>query len=77
MSASIADDVEKAVSKPIFIKTMEPTSVNPISNAENALVDVYNANGQLVKKQVSSSKALDGLAKGVYVVGGQKRVVTE
>ncbi|MCD8305626.1 MAG: hypothetical protein LUC49_03055 [Prevotella sp.] len=40
----------------------------------NAVVSVYGLNGQLVK--VSSAKtATNGLAKGVYVVGGKKVVV--
>lgn len=37
-----------------------------------ALVDVYTLNGTLVRSNVSRAQALDGLQKGIYVVGGRK-----
>lgn len=43
----------------------------------DAPVDVYNAQGQLLKRQVSPDQALEGLSKGVYVVGNKKKVVTK
>lgn len=43
----------------------------------DAPVDVYNAQGQLLKRQVSPDQALEGLSKGVYVVGDKKKVVTK
>lgn len=54
------------------------SSAKQTVNEENdGPVDVYNPQGQLLKKQVSTEEALDGLKKGVYVVGGQKKMVTE
>ncbi len=43
--------------------------------AGDKLVDVYTVSGTLVRSQVAASKALRGLAKGIYVVGGEKKVV--
>lgn len=42
--------------------------------AEDALLwmDVYNLNGQLLRKRVAAEKALEGLPAGIYVVGGRK-----
>ena len=44
--------------------------------AENALLwtDVYNMNGQLIRKRVAVEKALEGLPAGIYVAGGRKVV---
>lgn len=75
--ATISDSKEYVSSQPLEMVAKSLTSVDQIANDDNVPVDVYNAYGQLVKKQVCSNKALDGLSKGVYVVGGQKRVVTE
>ena len=45
--------------------------------AEDALLwtDVYNMNGQLLRKRVAVEKALEGLPAGIYVAGGKKVVV--
>ncbi|MCD7713818.1 MAG: hypothetical protein LUI08_02650 [Prevotella sp.] len=57
----------------------ETTGINQLGGTLNAIdgdavVSVYGLNGQLVK--VASAKtATNGLAKGVYVVGGKKVVV--
>lgn len=40
-----------------------------------ALITVYSITGVAVKRGVQPSAAFDGLAKGVYVVGGKKYVV--
>lgn len=42
--------------------------------ADGAKVDVYTTDGVLLRQGVESSKALDGLTRGVYVVGGRKVV---
>ena len=39
------------------------------------LVDVYNTNGALLKKQVEYKNALNGLLPGVYMVNGVKTIV--
>ncbi len=52
------------------------TGVTDIDN--NALtgpVDVYNMNGQLLRKGVSRNQATNGLPQGVYIVGGKKVIV--
>jgi len=36
------------------------------------LVDVYNANGILLKKQVKYQNAFDRLKSGIYMVNGVK-----
>ena len=45
--------------------------------AEEALLwtDVYNLNGQLIRKRVATESALEGLPAGIYVAGGRKVVV--
>ncbi len=40
----------------------------------NADVDVYDVKGMVVKKQASSVNPLEGLPRGIYVVGGVKVV---
>lgn len=35
-------------------------------------VNVYNTNGVIVKNHVRTAEALDNLARGIYIVGGQK-----
>jgi hypothetical protein len=49
----------------------EPTSIDGVA-AEAVGGDVYNLNGQLVRKNAST---MHGLPKGVYVVNGKKRIV--
>ena len=39
------------------------------------VVDVYSLNGVLVRKNVKSANAVNGLPAGIYVVGGQKVIV--
>lgn len=45
--------------------------------AENANgpVDVYTMQGMIVKRQVARSEALEGLSRGIYIVGGKKVLV--
>lgn len=40
----------------------------------NAKVDVYTISGVCVRKNVPAASALNGLSRGVYIVGGQKVV---
>lgn len=51
-------------------------TVTGIVNLENpnAKVDVYTISGVCVRKNVPAASALDGLDRGVYIVGGQKVV---
>lgn len=41
-------------------------------NAEDAIVNVYTIGGVKVKEGVKASEALNGLQKGLYIVGGKK-----
>lgn len=69
---------EEKVKSGLGIRVEPLTSVKQIVEEDaDAPVDVYNVNGQLLKKQVSPDKALEGLSKGVYMVGDKKTVVTK
>ena len=46
-----------------------------ITTDADALVDVYTLSGSLIRSSVKKSKALQGLAKGLYLVGGEKKSV--
>lgn len=41
----------------------------------NERVDVYTVTGVLVRRNVLRSQAANGLPKGIYIIGGQKRLV--
>lgn len=43
--------------------------------AQDAIVDVYDVAGTLVRQQVRMSTALSGLPAGIYVIGGEKVLV--
>ena len=87
----VSGDEGKVYLMPVYIESkdekvksglgirVEPlTSAKQIVDEENdGPVDVYNVNGQLLKRQVSPDKALEGLSKGVYMVGDKKAVVTK
>lgn len=47
------------------------TGINSVA-AEDSIVDVYTIGGVKVKEGVKASEALNGLAKGFYIVGGKK-----
>lgn len=51
-------------------------TVTGVLNLENpnAKVDVYTVSGVCVRKNVPAASALNGLSRGVYIVGGQKVV---
>lgn len=77
MPVYIESKDEKAESG-LGIRVEPLTSAKQIVDEENdGPVDVYNVNGQLLKRQVSPDKALEGLSKGVYMVGDKKAVVTK
>lgn len=50
-----------------------PTGVSAVAEVEGA-VNVYNMQGVLLKENVNAAEALEGLAKGMYVVGNKKVV---
>ena len=56
-----------------FSGTQTGIDVTPVSNL-NEPVDVYSASGILLKRNVKNADALEGLGKGLYIVGGKKVV---
>lgn len=54
--------------------TIEPTGVTEVIGS-HAQVDVYNAQGVLIKRQVDMSSATEGLPSGIYIIGNKKVVV--
>lgn len=50
------------------------TGIEDIFSTENSIVNVYNLQGIIVKRGVSEENALDGLARGIYIVNGKKIV---
>lgn len=58
----------------VIIVDDDPTGLLSVGNNANLnqKVDVYTADGKLVRSQVDAITALQGLASGTYVVGGYK-----
>lgn len=58
---------------------VEVGTVTGVTDIDNNIltgpVDVYNMNGQLLRKGVSRDQATNGLPQGVYIVGGKKVIV--
>ncbi|MBR5117723.1 MAG: M6 family metalloprotease domain-containing protein [Muribaculaceae bacterium] len=53
-----------------------PTAVESLNMDKNdALVNVYNMQGQLIKQGVNANIATQGLRPGIYLIGGKKVVV--
>lgn len=46
-----------------------------LAGEENAIVNVYNLQGMLIKANVTRENATAGLAKGIYIIGGKKVAV--
>ena len=46
-----------------------------VVSLDGQTVDVYSVDGRLLRSGVLSSKAAQGLSKGIYIIGGQKVVV--
>ena len=61
--------------KPVRLYAKSPvatTSVGSVVVEENTLVNVYTLYGVCVKENVSAAEALDGLPRGIYLVGSKK-----
>lgn len=77
------------MSKIVNDNTVTPDIIVPVSgfmentvgiqnasvSKDKALVNVYTSDGVLIRKDVKRSDALKGLAKGVYIVGSEKKAV--
>ena len=78
MTSAIMESKNEKVKSTMHLIVEDLTSSKQIVNEDSdAPVDVYNVNGQLLKRQVSPDNALEGLSKGVYMVGDKKAVVTK
>lgn len=78
VTSAIMESKNEKVKSTMHLIVDNLTSSKQIVNEDSdAPVDVYNAQGQLLKRQVSPDQALEGLSKGVYMVGDKKMVVTK
>lgn len=78
VTSAIMESKNEKVKSTMHLIVDNLTSSKQIVNEDgDAPVDVYNAQGQLLKRQVSPDQALEGLSKGVYMVGDKKKVVTK
>ena len=50
-------------------------SIDGIVVVGSGVVDVYSVSGVRLRGGMNAERALDGLAKGIYVVNGKKVVV--
>ena len=57
---------------PLSVNVNNTTGIIEITGSENETVNVYNMQGQMVKKNVRKNEALNGLSCGCYLVGNQK-----
>ena len=71
--AYINADVAEANIVALLLPGIE-TGINEIV-VEDALVNVYDLNGILVRENVKLGQALEGLSKGIYIVNGTKKAV--
>lgn len=51
------------------------TGIGSAETDGDTLVNVYDLNGRLVRQQVKTGEALQGLHKGIYIVNGVKKAV--
>lgn len=66
----------KSNQQPVALYKRDVTSgIGSTAVQQPTLITVYSITGVAVKRSVHPSAAFDGLAKGVYVVGGKKYVV--
>lgn len=78
VTSAIMESKNEKVKSTMHLIVDDLSSVKQTVNEDgDAPVDVYNAQGQLLKRQVSPDQALEGLSKGVYMVGDKKKVVTK
>lgn len=58
--------------RPVWDDTYSP--VQHVTQTEDAIVDVYNLQGMLLRHGVNRTDATNGLPRGIYIVGGKKVV---
>lgn len=61
-----------------YVAIRSVSTSNPkITTEANALVNVYNISGQIVRRSVKFSEAINGLERGLYIVNNTKVFVTK
>ena len=50
----------------------KPTGIETVVPVENKNVDVFTTSGVMVRSNVNSNVALDGLPSGVYIINNKK-----
>lgn len=72
----VEEDVTCHYLEPLTIAASTTTGVKNINNdIEEGPVDVYNLQGQMLRRGVERSNATAGLPAGIYIVGGKKVIV--
>ena len=82
------DKVMCVMTNPLFPKAFMYTPLYKVGEGNSGIegitddienvdgpVDVYTIQGTIVKRQVERSQALEGLSRGIYIVGGKKVLV--
>lgn len=59
----------------IYAKSPVTTGIGSIATESDNVVDVYSPAGVCIRRQVEAESALEGLAKGIYIVGNKKVIV--
>lgn len=59
----------------IYAKSPISTGVEEIVDESGEFVDVYSLTGVCIRRQVNIDNALDGLARGIYIIGNRKVAV--
>ncbi len=59
----------------IYAKSPVTTGIGSIATESDNVVDVYSPAGVCIRRQVEAEKALEGLSKGIYIVGSRKILV--
>lgn len=59
----------------VYAKSPVTTGIGSIATESDNVVDVYSLAGVCIRRQVEAEKALEGLAKGIYIVGSRKILV--
>ena len=60
----------------VAVRNVATSIEKPVYDAD-ALVNVYNINGQLVRRSVKMGEATIGLARGLYIINNSKVFVTK
>ncbi len=75
-NVSIYTENPSEAKRMLFIGKDGTVGLQEVSNTRsNAIVDVYTISGMLIRKGIRESEALQGLQRGLYIVGGKKVVV--